>query len=159
MATISQEQWDVMQATMARTNQMMEALQGERAQQQAFITGLEQRVTEAQDAAQQANTRPPQSARTGNDDSFWMEKVLKTMLNNKYTYGKVIFSEWTAQFTSIVSMYRSHFKQVLIHAQHQTSEITQDELRDVDIQANKQLCGTIIQVVTGDALTLDEHTG
>ena len=63
-------------------------------QQRAYMEGLEQRVAEAQDAANQANARAPQEdqGRRGGGDDFWMEKVLKTMLNNKFTNGKTLFS-------------------------------------------------------------------
>ena len=57
-------------------------------QQRAYMEGLEQRVAEAQDVANQANARAPEQARRGGTDDFWMEKVLKTMLNNKFTEGK-----------------------------------------------------------------------
>ena len=76
------------------------------------------------------------------------------MLNNKFINGKTLFSEWAAQFISIVSMYRSAFKQVLHDAQHSPSSITTDDFSERDIQSNKQLYGIIIQLVSGDALTL-----
>ena len=78
MAAISQEQWDHIVATMQGTQQVLE-------QQRAYMEGLEQRVAEAQDVANQANARAPEQARRGGNDDFWMEKVLKTMLNNKFT--------------------------------------------------------------------------
>ena len=83
MAAITQEQWDLIQVTLQGTQQVLE-------QQRAYMEGLTQRVAEAQDAANQANARAPreEQARRGGSDDFWMEKVLKTMLNNKFTDGK-----------------------------------------------------------------------
>ena len=130
MAAISQEQWDHIVATMQGTQQVLE-------QQRAYMEGLEQRVAEAQDVANQANARAPEPAPRGGHDDFWMEKVLKTMLNNKFTEGKTLFSEWAAQFISIVSMYRSTYKQVLHDAQHSPTVINQDDFPANETQANK----------------------
>ena len=81
MAAITQEQWDHIVSTLQGTQQVLE-------QQKAYMAGLEQRVAEAQDVANQANARAPEPPQRGGHDDFWMEKVLKTMLNNKFTEGK-----------------------------------------------------------------------
>ena len=53
MVAITQEHWDLIQVTMQQNQQVLE-------QQRAYMEGLEQRVAEAQDAANQANARAPQ---------------------------------------------------------------------------------------------------